>query len=137
MRTIWPIDEWRQKENPKFSLRHDCAIAPSIFPLPLSMSLSCGASLRLAGPPGQTILLCAIHKSFRTLHCLPNDMKLCVSLTHVACIIVLAASGLQCDGVHVSVARSRQAFTATSAQNHGHFDTFHGHIPKIYIFHAF
>jgi hypothetical protein len=27
------------------------------------------------------------------------------------------------------VARSRQAFTATSAQNHGHFGTFHGHIP--------
>jgi hypothetical protein len=29
----------------------------------------------------------------------------------------------------VSVARSGPAFTATSAQNHGHFDTFHGHIP--------
>jgi hypothetical protein len=36
-----------------------------------------------------------------------------------------------------SVARSRQAFTATSAQNHGHFGTFHGHIPYMYIFHVF
>jgi hypothetical protein len=32
-----------------------------------------------------------------------------------------------------SVARSRQAFIATSAQNQGHFGTFHVHIPYIYI----
>jgi hypothetical protein len=31
--------------------------------------------------------------------------------------------------VVASVARSRQAFTATLAQNHGHFSTFHGYIP--------
>jgi hypothetical protein len=27
-----------------------------------------------------------------------------------------------------SVARSRKAFSATFAQNHGHFGTFHGHM---------
>ena len=36
-------------------------------------------------------------------------------------------SPTSCERGPDRVARSRQAFTATSAQNHGHLGTFHGH----------
>jgi hypothetical protein len=91
----------------------------------------------------QIILLLLLQRS-RTLQILRYAAK--VLFTTVGFVIAQVKIMIQgvflktatiCATVTTSVARSHQAFTASSDQNHGHFGTFHGHIPYIYIFHTF